>query len=451
MKLCLNKCIKILRESLELIFIAKDYLNISNTKKDNFLVEELIIKIKDDQKETITYEKEILEISRILNIIIDKLIKEEPNCSLDKKIVNQLVKLWNLLIVSSKSCSEELLNEIISEVEFKEFVMSGLLTFNNKEIQMIFYKNLKKLVLLLINSLQYRWVYVILNIFFQKGYELKKFSDCIDTSLFFKLFKFTVLTALENPETNSSFDFSKHAMNICEILINPFKFHFDEKMFTGLLKIMNSIILYKAYLKYKIGYERNLLYVLTEQYLFKDTKPLKMNIPYNNNTDYSLEDIEEKTLLIKEKIYDSKKSIKAIYSTINILLSGEPKNIRKLFSGILQDIPHETKLMNKIKYDPFSEKKTELNFVGLKNLGCTCYMNSILQQFFNIPSFRYCLLQIVDNQTHKITDEAVSYDDNVLHQLQHMFTFLEFSNRNFYIPKGFCYAFKDLDVEFHLN
>ncbi len=36
------------------------------------------------------------------------------------------------------------------------------------------------------------------------------------------------------------------------------------------------------------------------------------------------------------------------------------------------------------------EKKT--TFVGIKNLGSTCYMNSIIQQFFMIESFRKIIL-----------------------------------------------------------
>ncbi len=78
-------------------------------------------------------------------------------------------------------------------------------------------------------------------------------------------------------------------------------------------------------------------------------------------------------------------------------------------------------------------------------------MNSMLQQFFNFPSFRYFLLQINDNQLKRISKETLKYDDNVLHQLQHMFTFFEFSERKFYTPKGFCFAFKDLEVDVYLT
>lgn len=37
-------------------------------------------------------------------------------------------------------------------------------------------------------------------------------------------------------------------------------------------------------------------------------------------------------------------------------------------------------------------------FSGLKNLGCICYMNSMLQQLFNVPSFRYSLMATDDRQ-----------------------------------------------------
>jgi ubiquitin carboxyl-terminal hydrolase 34 len=36
-------------------------------------------------------------------------------------------------------------------------------------------------------------------------------------------------------------------------------------------------------------------------------------------------------------------------------------------------------------------------------------------------------------------------DDNVLHQLQKMFGFLELSERQDYNPRDFCFAFKDFD------
>jgi len=82
--------------------------------------------------------------------------------------------------------------------------------------------------------------------------------------------------------------------------------------------------------------------------------------------------------------------------------------------------------------------------VGIKNLGCICYMNSMMQQFFMVPTFRYSLLQ-VDDKIEPKWDSVQNYDDNTLHQVQRMFTFLDVSEREDYNPNSFCLSFKDWD------
>ena len=67
-------------------------------------------------------------------------------------------------------------------------------------------------------------------------------------------------------------------------------------------------------------------------------------------------------------------------------------------------------LMNLIRridgwnYTPSGSSEKAQKYVGLKNLGCICYMNSMLQQFFMVPSFRYNLLTVDDGQPEQLEE-----------------------------------------------
>jgi ubiquitin C-terminal hydrolase len=56
-------------------------------------------------------------------------------------------------------------------------------------------------------------------------------------------------------------------------------------------------------------------------------------------------------------------------------------------------------------------------YVGLVNLGATCYMNSMNQLFFMIPAFRYNLMSVTDGKEAAIAKcrKGSLIDDNVLH------------------------------------
>lgn len=47
-------------------------------------------------------------------------------------------------------------------------------------------------------------------------------------------------------------------------------------------------------------------------------------------------------------------------------------------------------------YEPPSSNNSKGDYVGLRNPGCICYMNSMNQQFFMIPPLRYNLLAVDD-------------------------------------------------------
>ena len=80
----------------------------------------------------------------------------------------------------------------------------------------------------------------------------------------------------------------------------------------------------------------------------------------------------------------------------------------------------------KITYSTDLNKRSSNGFVGLKNLGNICYMNSMIQQFYMNKNFRFLLLRIDDKKAEEITynNQGQQIDDNFLHQIQRIFGYL---------------------------
>ena len=76
----------------------------------------------------------------------------------------------------------------------------------------------------------------------------------------------------------------------------------------------------------------------------------------------------------------------------------------------------------------------------MQNLGCTCYMNSMMQQFYMLDEMRYGILSVEETE-----EDAANAEDSVMVQLQRIFGFLEGTDRQDHNPIGFCRAYKDMD------
>lgn len=87
-------------------------------------------------------------------------------------------------------------------------------------------------------------------------------------------------------------------------------------------------------------------------------------------------------------------------------------------------------------YIPSSYEKSSTGYVGLKNQGATCYMNSLMQQFYMIPNFRNGLLS---SEININTDPQL---ENVLYQMQTMLAHLQESQKKFYDTREFCKSYK---------
>ena len=118
-------------------------------------------------------------------------------------------------------------------------------------------------------------------------------------------------------------------------------------------------------------------------------------------------------------------------------------------------------------YDPSGQTKSSTGYVGLKNLSCTCYMNSLLQQFFMIPKLRAGILECRDileagevkkevkmevegegeEKKVEVEEEDVDADDidNLLFQFQNLFANLSESEKRSADTAPFVNSYKDFD------
>jgi ubiquitin C-terminal hydrolase len=90
------------------------------------------------------------------------------------------------------------------------------------------------------------------------------------------------------------------------------------------------------------------------------------------------------------------------------------------------------------------DKKYANGYLGIRNLGCVCYMIATLQQFYCTPAFRYGVLMGQDGVPENKTQvKGAQIDDNFFHQFQKMLSYLDFSERRDFSPFDFCLSYKD--------
>jgi len=89
-------------------------------------------------------------------------------------------------------------------------------------------------------------------------------------------------------------------------------------------------------------------------------------------------------------------------------------------------------------YCPQLLEKSTCGYVGLKNLGSTCYVNSLVQQLFMIPQFRDDILAIPPAGGGKV-------DSSLLLELQSLFGFLLMSEKKYYDTSKFCSICTDIE------
>ncbi|XP_027135392.1 ubiquitin carboxyl-terminal hydrolase 48 [Larimichthys crocea] len=90
--------------------------------------------------------------------------------------------------------------------------------------------------------------------------------------------------------------------------------------------------------------------------------------------------------------------------------------------------------------DPNSERRDKNTFVGLTNLGATCYVNTFLQVWFHNLELRKSLYQCHNSRAQEHNIESDYEPQSICEHLQYLFALLQNSNRKYIDPSGLVKA-----------
>uniref|UniRef100_A0A3Q2GK61 ubiquitinyl hydrolase 1 n=1 Tax=Cyprinodon variegatus TaxID=28743 RepID=A0A3Q2GK61_CYPVA len=90
--------------------------------------------------------------------------------------------------------------------------------------------------------------------------------------------------------------------------------------------------------------------------------------------------------------------------------------------------------------DPNSERREKNIFVGLTNLGATCYVNTFLQVWFHNLELRSSLYQCQNSRAQEHNVDSDYEPQSICEHLQYLFALLQNSNRKYIDPSGLVKA-----------
>ena len=164
----------------------------------------------------------------------------------------------------------------------------------------------------------------------------------------------------------------------------------------------------------------------------------------------------------------SNRTRQAAYALQLALADGKPETATSLLEKLAPY--HEGDSFEQVSgwtYYPGANARAESGYSGLVNFGCTCYVNSMLQQLFMVPAFRNTILALDVGALMSAVEpssapssaagteadggeseseggrDALAPGDSLIYQLQSIFVHLLESDKKAYEPEGFMTAFKD--------
>ena len=464
-----NKILLLLKLSNSIIFKDDFYklLNLKNEKRKNWIYDlisnkeimkiyfNFIEKILDKTESNFGIELNILSILLDwLKIIINNLIRNEKNSQIFSFFDIQKTNFIEFLIeINFENILWNLTNKLIDKINIiNDYLEKSFISLF--EI-IIFYCKINSNVLKYFLLKEYKSNLLIdILIFCNKKYfrrEVRKFFEEIlnlepieinepeikgkDSKELLKLHIINNHTKIYNSE-----DVNNEFFNLFGGIISEIEYEINFKKLTQY--IINSIISLSQ--SEEINEEILLGYLNFFQNLFSSEsikESLKENFENNSNNiinllleylfyinpDYSYKEIKYKNRSeqIRQKYYELLQLIQnlsPIYSKHII------DKVLLLFNNFELTENH----LNEIEI-PFREK--EDTFIGLKNYGATCYLNSLFQQFFMNPSFNKML--------YKFNIQKENNENSIILNMQIAFENLRNTWKKYYPLINFIKSFKE--------
>ncbi|KAM9576324.1 ubiquitin carboxyl-terminal hydrolase 9X-like isoform 3-T3 [Trichechus inunguis] len=250
----------------------------------------------------------------------------------------------------------------------------------------------------------------------------------------------------------------------------------EESILEGHLGVTKELLAFQtSEKKYRIGCEKggaNLIKELIDDFIFPASK---VYLQYMRNGELPAEQAIP--------VCSSPSTINAGFELLVALAVGCVHNLKQIVECLTEMYYVGTAIttceaLTEWEYLPPVGPRPPKGFVGLKNAGATCYMNSVIQQLYMIPSIRNSILsvestggdidddifgdekqdsesnvdprddvfgyahQLEDKPALSKTEDRKEYNVGVLRHLQVIFGHLAASQLQYYVPRGFWKQFR---------
>ena len=390
----------------------------------------------------------------IEDLYIENLVSIQKTLCENKTIYENFINH----LLSGGGGSEEN-NEIKKQFEFLFFegVLNNKITSLNEKIKLFISKIIDNKFL---NDMKVKEeLFLYLSNFFNKQKlldlidyikEISNNTNSIDLEIYeinLELYFEIIVGIIEKsyPIINNKFDFKSYISKfLMPRLFKPMiedinlDSSFHEIIFGGLCKILVTLLSnssnYKEVLNLKEIVEKKL-----RQFLFNEIIMNKCNKNiYNENN------IDNYKSISITRSFSFKEAVNLFVFLLLKYMENNEKNEEEInfYLDKITELHNQKFWKNESVSDwklSFNEDKKISPFVGLKNLGCTCYMNSLLQVFFNFIPFRESLLKC----------ECKEEPKNSLYQIKTLFYSLKYLKINYYSPDEFPENFDDEILNVH--